>query len=133
MSDNLPIARRDHWRAFETTRVIFGGGPDRDHRRPLPWVPYIVPRDTMSPRYVACTDHHVACDCREAILSENERELRFELRDWTDAANDVLAGHPTRIWLPGVDEPAGCACTGCEITRRAHHYPTRAHEPWVGW
>lgn len=129
MSDNLPIARDALLRADWSSRVIFEGGPDRDYRQPpRHWVPYVVPRDTMSPRFADCTAHRVACDCREALLSENRREVGFSLREWAAAADDVLDGHPTRLWLPGEDDPRGCACTGCEIARRAHYYPKRAAE-----
>lgn len=36
------------------------------------------PRDTRDIRYQLCTDHHTACDCREAELGEVIAELRSE-------------------------------------------------------
>lgn len=83
---------------------------------------YNVPRDTMDPRFTACADHHPACDCREAELSEQISELRGELKEIVDAARTVLAGHP--IWVyeqgPNGDREVGCMCTGCQIVRAAH-------------
>jgi hypothetical protein len=80
---------------------------------------YDVPRDTMDPRYKACTYHHPACDCREAELSEQIAELRGELKGITDVARDVLAGHA--IWAyedgPNGERSIGCMCTGCQIVR----------------
>lgn len=80
---------------------------------------YDVPKDTMDPRYVACTEHRPACDCREAELSENAAELRGELKAVAKAARQVLAGHP--IWVyedgPNGEREVGCMCTGCQIVR----------------
>jgi hypothetical protein len=82
---------------------------------------YDVPKDTMDPRFKACTYHHPACDCREAELSEQILELRGELRGIADAARKVLAGHP--IWVyedgPNGEREVGCMCTGCQIVRAA--------------
>jgi hypothetical protein len=83
---------------------------------------YDVPRDTMDPRFQACTYHHPACDCREAELAEQIAELRGELKGVADAAREVLAGHP--IWAyedgPNGERSVGCMCTGCQIVRATH-------------
>ncbi|WP_157904258.1 hypothetical protein, partial [Parafrankia soli] len=51
---------------------------------------YDVPKNTLDPRYAACADHHVACDCREAEFSELRAELLDELRLEREAhAEDV--------------------------------------------
>ena len=47
---------------------------------------YTPPRDTCDPRYVACTEHHVACDCREAEFAEQLAEFRNRLREIEAAA-----------------------------------------------
>lgn len=83
---------------------------------------YDVPKDTMDPRFKACTYHHPACDCREAELSEQISELRGELKEIANAARAVLAGHPIWVYEDGPDgeREVGCACTGCQIVRAAH-------------
>lgn len=82
-------------------------------------VAYDVPRDTMDPRYTPCTDHHPACDCREAEFAEEIGELRGELKGIAKAAREVLRGHP--IWVdeggPNGPREVGCRCTGCQIVR----------------
>lgn len=42
---------------------------------------YDIPKNTLDPRYAACTDHHVACDCREAEHAELVAELHAEFHD----------------------------------------------------
>lgn len=46
---------------------------------------YDVPKDTLDPRYAACTDHRVACDCREAERAETIAELLAELQEYRRA------------------------------------------------
>ena len=41
---------------------------------------YDPPRDTRDLRWIGCIDHHPACDCREAEMTENLTELRAEAR-----------------------------------------------------
>jgi hypothetical protein len=69
-------------------------------------IDYDPPRNTMDPRYAACKEHQLACDCREAELSEEIDEYRGEFRAVRRAIVKVLSGHPN-----------GCKCTGCEIAR----------------
>lgn len=38
--------------------------------------PYDLPHDTRDSRYLVCTQHHRACDCREAEAGEDRQELR---------------------------------------------------------
>lgn len=80
-----------------------------------------LPADTMDPRWAACTDHRVACDCREAETAENLHEYRAEREAAVKAFNEVLAGHQTFAYHDGDrDEFAGCKCSGCEIARRTY-------------
>lgn len=105
--------------------VTFGGGPHRFEAdmvgAPRFAVAYRVPASTCDPRYAECTDHHVACDCREAEQAENLAELRAALKEIRSAAQRALAGHL-------VQPPAGltdwerrttplCLCSGCVIAR----------------
>lgn len=105
--------------------VTFSGGPDRFGAdmvgAPRFAVAYDVPKNTMDPRYRACTDHRVACDCREAELAEQLGEHRLEWKAVRDAARSALAGHQ-------VEPPGGlteverryfavCLCSGCVIHR----------------
>lgn len=102
--------------------VRFHGGP----RRPLhewgalPAVAYVPPRDTMDPRYRACTDHHVACDCREAEHAEQVAEHVAEWKRLRDVARVLLAGHQVeRPWSTSYESwrfPL-CDCTGCRLHR----------------
>lgn len=108
--------------------VTFSGGPDSYHARRAGAAPfqvaYEVPANTCDPRYRQCTEHHVACDCREAELAEVIGELRSEWRYVREAVRRALAGHQ-------VDYPLGlsdirrysfplCLCSGCVIERTAH-------------
>jgi hypothetical protein len=109
--------------------VTFGGGPSRFEAdmvgAPRPAVAYRVPRDTMDPRYATCTDHRVACDCREAEMAEQLGEHRAEWKLLRDAARRALVGHQ-------VHPPAGltewerrsfplCLCSGCVIARETYN------------
>lgn len=115
-------------------KVRFGGGPSqfwRDEQGRLRFAGshttaiYDVPANTLDPRYAACTDHHVACDCREAELAEQLSEFRGEYRLLRNAIETVLAGHPTTA--DGVDQWSQpikpCQCTGCQIARLIFIYP----------
>jgi hypothetical protein len=105
--------------------VTFTGGPGRLTDRPH--VAYTVPRDTCDPRYAACTEHHVACDCREALLSENINEYRIEVRDHQSAAWRTLQGH--QVAYPAGVHPGTfplCLCSGCVIHRECWLLPGRA-------
>lgn len=90
--------------------VRFCGGPDPLGPYP-PSIEYDVPKNTLDPRVEECTDHHVACDCREAELAEQINEWRARVLDLEAAIRDHTAGH--------VD---GCACTGCYIARAVGMY-----------
>lgn len=108
--------------------VAFYGGPWRGLRRyhdDRARVAYDVPRNTMDPRFRACTDHHVACDCREAEQAENLNEHRLEWAHLRETARRALVGHQ-------VDYPYGlrdherydfplCLCSGCVIERTSHN------------
>lgn len=111
-----------------TTELV---GPVRTVRfgwRPgSPEVNYTPPGNTCDPRYDACTDHHVACDCREAEWSEQTHESAGEAKHTQAVFDRVLAGHPTRIYgspnkyTGETDLP--CQCTGCQIARECSIYP----------
>jgi hypothetical protein len=85
---------------------------------------YVVPTNTLDPRWKACTDHHPGCDCREAELNEQIAELRAEEQALAKTVAQVLRGHPT--WAYETDPRTGrefdvsCQCTGCQIARAAH-------------
>jgi hypothetical protein len=68
------------------------------------------PLNTLDPRYPKCTEHRVACDCREAEWSEEVRELTGEWQSFRKTLATVLAGHAACC----------CRCTGCEIARKLH-------------
>ena len=80
------------------TYIAFRDGTTKD---------YIVPADPRDERYSRCTDHHPACDCREALHNEDFREIAMERERFIRKARAILAGHP-------IDE---CMCTGCQIAR----------------
>lgn len=81
---------------------------------------HTLPRDTVDPRWRACTDHRAACDCREAELAETISELRHELQSAKKACGEILAGHQTWAYSEtGQDAFAECRCTGCQIVRAA--------------
>lgn len=104
-------------------QVSFIGGPARPFDSPYPSVAYDIPRNTLDPRVEQCTDHHVACDCREALMAEDLKEIRLEYRAVEQAFTTILAGHPTRT----SDDAKPCQCTGCQIARLAHIYPKDGH------
>jgi hypothetical protein len=104
-----------------TTKELVGPLPVvrfRDGTR----IAYQPPRDTCDgDRWRACTDHRVACDCREAEMAEQISELRAELRMAREAALRILAGHPVYAYEEGPNgqREVGCQCTGCQIAREA--------------
>lgn len=111
--------------------VRFGGGPRSDESwndrlNTLPAVAYAPPTNTLDSRYSACTEHHVACDCREAEFAEDRSEQRMERRQTQAAFDQILAGHETRSWSEG---RPGCMCTGCQLARACHIYPAAAYVP----
>ncbi|MEU0465072.1 hypothetical protein ABZ215_13800 [Amycolatopsis sp. NPDC006131] len=106
--------------------IYFHGGPGG--ARTVHRQAYEVPRNTLDPRFAACTEHHPACDCREAVLAEEQGELRAELTMLYRAVRTVLAGHRTWDWdddranRPGLwlgDGPNACQCSGCKLVRTA--------------
>lgn len=108
--------------------VRFGGGPLRFEAdmvgAPRPAVAYRVPANTLDPRHAACTQHRVACDCREAEHAEEVGELRAEAREVQSAARRALSGHQLQQPIqPGLWEPSTriqvplCLCSGCVIAR----------------
>lgn len=105
--------------------VTFRGGPAHDIGVVTAVLAYDVPANTCDPRYVTCTDHHVACDCREAEIAEDRSEFSAWRREVEQAFAEILAGHPT-MQYDGSGEPVACMCTGCQIARAAHM-------PWYQW
>lgn len=82
---------------------------------------YTPPRNTLDIRYAACSDHHPACDCREAEFAENFGEFRAERADIVAAFAAELQDHATwPPWSDGSPDAAFnvCSCTGCRIARR---------------
>lgn len=76
---------------------------------------YVPPKDTLDPRYKACTDHRVGCDCREGNWNENVQDVHIELSHYVRAIAQVVGHHPTY----GADDEPLCQCTGCQILRLA--------------
>lgn len=102
--------------------VYFNGGPDYLPLAERPKVAYQPPRNTLDPRHAACTDHRVACDCREAEWAEDRSEWRAAAQERQEAFDEILAGHPT--WqYDDAGELVGCMCTGCRIARACHILP----------
>ncbi|WP_328339481.1 hypothetical protein [Micromonospora sp. NBC_00421] len=85
-------------------RTVHGYVQFRDGSR----IPYPVPPNTFDPRYIACTQHRVACDCREAELAEDRADLNAELKSLREVFRRVLGDHPN-----------GCMCTGCQVFRES--------------
>lgn len=56
-----------HERPTRTDKVTFVDGSSSDYAPPI---------NTVDPRYRACTEHRVGCDCREADLREEIVELK---------------------------------------------------------
>jgi hypothetical protein len=83
-----------------------------------------LPKNTIDPRVAACTNHRVACDCREAVLAEDLSELRAERDLFIAVMREALAGHATRAYTSNnePDEQAECKCTACGIVRRLPFY-----------
>ena len=76
------------------------------------------PRYTLDPRYLACTDHHLACDCREAEQNEQINEYRDGYREITDVIAAAIEGHPTEVFIDGEERSdLECQCAGCKIAR----------------
>lgn len=83
---------------------------------------YEVPRNTCDLRARLCTDHHPACDCREALLNENLHEHIYEWKLLRDVARNALQGHQLRHPLGTNGYRARqtdslCLCSGCVIAR----------------
>lgn len=111
--------------------VRFHGGPGNsmfDNPDP-PKVVYEPPRDTCDPRYRARTGHRVACDCREAEFAEDRQEHRAVWRELEETVGEVLAGHPTWQWSADGQLFTGCMCTGCQIARAGHLWPSYRSNP----
>lgn len=91
-------------------------------------VPHAPPAETTDPRFYACTDHHLACDCREAELGERLSEMRSEYQHLTTTVKAALAadiaGHPTRVREGYAGRPdLECQCVGCKLARSLHMVP----------
>jgi hypothetical protein len=82
-----------------------------------------LPRNTLDIRYEACASHHLACDCREALLAENEGEWRGMFRAIEAALLDAIKGHNTWAYTRNgleADPFAQCKCQACAIARKCH-------------
>ncbi|KPM55803.1 hypothetical protein ACG83_11060 [Frankia sp. R43] len=58
---------------------------------------YDVPKSTLDPRYAACSDHHVACDCREAEHAETVAELIAELQEYRRVFEALWLAAPHQV------------------------------------
>lgn len=127
---HIADGRRD---ALVGPLVRFRGGQQMPVRHAPPF-------DTRDPRYTACTDHHLACDCREAEQNENLHEHRAELREIDRAIAAAIEGHPTQVFVDNEERPdLECQCVGCKvarITRRGLRWGTNSRSikltgrPW---
>jgi len=93
-------------------------------------VVYTPPKNTLDARYEACTEHRVACDCREAVWAELVQEYRYDADTLQAAFDKILAGHPVLMYgVPTQMRPytsekhMPCQCTGCQIARAVSYYP----------
>ncbi|WP_280452274.1 hypothetical protein [Nocardia cyriacigeorgica] len=78
------------------------------------------PRDTRDPRYLSCTDHRLACDCREAELAEQLTDYRLEFEQMRDLFDALTESHPTRVEVDGVRRAdLECRCPLCVFGRQA--------------
>lgn len=79
---------------------------------------YTVPTHGGDLRARLCTNHHPACDCREADLNELITEQRGEMRRLAQAARSALAGHQVEVPIGGEEWTVQlCLCSGCVIHR----------------
>jgi hypothetical protein len=76
---------------------------------------YDPPKSTLDLRYTACTDHHPACDCREAMIAESFAEHKQEFDTLYNAVLEAVKGHPTYAR----NEEDRCQCAACGIARKA--------------
>lgn len=109
-----------------TGRAVVVGEGDRVQFQDGTQLIYTPPRDTLDARYDACTEHHVACDCREAEHHEWQLEASGYSRLMRDAFTRILADHQTRAVGPDPFTAATyrpCMCTGCQIAREIGVYP----------
>ena len=105
-----------HERATRTDRVRFSDDTTSDYKPPV---------NTLDPRYTACTDHRVGCDCREADLREDIVDIRADYDALKAAIERVVGDHPTYLEPEpsphntgaSYKERPGCQCTGCQIVR----------------
>lgn len=78
------------------------------------------PRDTGDPRWRNCTDHHLACDCREAEYAELAHEYRSEWERLRLMLSGMLADHPTHVSVDGEERPdLACQCGLCAFARKS--------------
>lgn len=93
-------------------------GPMVQFRRQLVAVTSSPPRDTSDPRYDRCTEHRLACDCREAEHAEQLHELYAERREIRDALTALIRGHATTVYVGDDPRPdLECRCQLCEFAR----------------
>lgn len=80
-----------------------------------------LPRSTLDIRYTACGNHHLACDCREALLAEDIGEYRAMYREIEQVILTAIKGHQTWAYRHDGwdDEFAQCKCQACIIARAA--------------
>jgi hypothetical protein len=84
---------------------------------------YTPPRNTCDLRARLCTDHHPACDCREAEWAEDRAEHRWEREEMQRVTWQALEGHqldPPVGRYPGYERMV-CQCSGCTIVRATWH------------
>jgi len=105
-------------------RVVGPLQPVRYASGPTEW--HDLPRSTLDIRYAACGNHHLACDCREALLAEDIAEYRGMFRQAEQAILAAIEGHQTYAYTgssdtgwSSADDFGQCKCTPCGIARAA--------------
>ncbi len=106
--------------------------PTNDLVGPLLWfrgqpvaVTHSPPTSTSDPRYDRCTEHRLACDCREAERSEELFELRSEQWHMRQLLAALIDGHPTEVFECGeFRRDLECRCPLCAFARQTGLTPS---------
>lgn len=104
----------------------------RGHQIPVDRTP---PRNTVDgDRWRNCTDHHLACDCREAEQNENLNEMRGEMRLIKDVLAQATVGHPTFVEVRQYGSrrrDLECQCIACDLIRRLERTSVHVYDNTV--
>jgi hypothetical protein len=90
---------------------------------------YTPPVNTLDLRYVACTEHHRACDCREALHAEDRQELRAyadEVEKFEGWAHAVALLHQRKP-----NQYVGNYCAACNVPWPCATWKLTAAADWL--